>query len=91
MYALSEQYRVVGYIEYGSFLQMSGIMPQLGIVLAPFLSSVLIFLKYGKIACKSLTEVDDRVALCMFMGGLFVVLTIRTAVISIQGYALIFI
>jgi hypothetical protein len=91
MYALSHQYREVGYIEYGSFLRVSGIIPQLGIVLVPVVSSVLIFLWYGKYAHRTLTTREDRVLVWLLLIVLFVVLVIRTAIISIQGYALIFI
>jgi len=91
MYTLSPQYRDVGYIEYGSFLRMNGIVPQLAIIFVPLVGSVLIFIWCGKLANRSLRVREYRVLVWLLSGFLLIVLVIRTAIISIQGYALIFI
>ncbi len=70
-YALSEQYREFGYIGYGSFLRISGIIPRLGIIWCPLFGSFLIFLKYGKLAFKRLPMGDDRMLICLLLVCLF--------------------
>jgi hypothetical protein len=91
MYFFSKQYREVGYIEYGSFLNIGSIVEQVGILVCPFVCSVFVYWNYGKRACKNLIHEGDRIFICVLLVGLFSVLVLRTLVIAIQGYALIFI
>jgi len=91
MYALSKQYREIGYINYGSFRQINSLTPQIGIILVPFIGSVLTFLIQMRMTFKSFQTADERLPLCFLLVVLLLVLSVRTALIVIQGYALIFI
>lgn len=94
MFALSKQYRLVGYIEYGWFNRTEGRVAQICIVWIPLLGGIAFFLAYGRFARQAAVAAscDWLTPLVWLMSGfLFAVLAVRTLLLSVQGYALIFI
>jgi len=94
MFVLSKQYRQVGYIEYGWFNRPEGRVGALGIVWGPLLGSIAFFVGYGRLARQAALALscDWLTPLVWPLSGLlFIVLAVRTLLLSVQGYALIFI
>jgi hypothetical protein len=94
MFVLSKQYRQIGYIDYGWFNRPEGRVAQFWIVWAPLLGSFFFFLAHGRFVRQA-----ARASICEWLtplvwplsGVLFIVLAVRTLLLSVQGYALIFI
>jgi hypothetical protein len=94
MFVLSKQYRQVGYIEYGWFNEPEGRVAALCIVWAPLLGSIAFFLGYGRLASQAAVAscCDWLTPLVWPLSGfIIIVLAVRTLLLSVQGYALIFI
>ena len=94
MFVLSKQYREVGYVEYGWFNRSEGRLAQICIVWAPLLGALIFFLAYGRFARQPAmaSNCDWLTPLVWPLSGLlFIVLAVRTLLLSVQGYALIFI
>jgi uncharacterized protein YqgC (DUF456 family) len=91
MYSMSKQYREIGYIRYGSLREIGSFIPQLGIIFVPFFGCVLLFLIQMKMFFKSFQMLEDRIPFSFVLVVLFIIISARTALIAIQGYALIFI
>ena len=94
MHFLSQQFREVGYIEYGWFTRPEGRAAQFWIVLFPFFASIGALFGYAFFIPRVVPGVEVggfRLVIWLSSSCLFVVLGIRTLMIAVQGYALIFI